>query len=409
MKKIALLHYAYPPNTGGVEVLLREHAIILSDLGYEVTVLTGSGKENDPKIKLIEIPEFQSLVKTNPLLYEKLIVSENFNNEFFNFVSKIEEQLNKRLANQDIVIIHNILSLTHNLSFTYALIEYIKKNPLKKFLTWIHDHKYIGSDKTRFHEIKLPNNIRALLTTKIQNLKYITISNTFAKLLKQVIPLNDDELFVVPNGVNPQKFLEIDDIIWDIVDKTDLLHAFPIILYPTNIIERKNIEYSLDILSYLIKDYPLLKFIITGDVSNHKDDLGYLDLLLQRVKKYSLQKNVLFLRNLVTRSLNEAEMHDLYSLADMVLYFSKSENFGIPLIEAFLSKTLIFTSDLKVFHEIAPLLPNYVDVNFVSPEKTAEQIKHCLINNAQFQNGYQARTKYNLKTIIKEQLIPLLK
>ena len=49
MKKIALLHYAYPPNIGGVEILIREHAKILSEMGYQVSVITGDGEEKNPK------------------------------------------------------------------------------------------------------------------------------------------------------------------------------------------------------------------------------------------------------------------------------------------------------------------------------------------------------------------------
>lgn len=59
MKKIALLHYAYPPNVGGVEILLREHAKILSETDFQVTIITGDGEEKNSKINFVRIPEIQ--------------------------------------------------------------------------------------------------------------------------------------------------------------------------------------------------------------------------------------------------------------------------------------------------------------------------------------------------------------
>ena len=49
-KKIALIHYAYPPHIGGVEIVIRDHAFILDDFGYDVTILTGSGKKQHQNI-----------------------------------------------------------------------------------------------------------------------------------------------------------------------------------------------------------------------------------------------------------------------------------------------------------------------------------------------------------------------
>ena len=73
MKKIALIHFAYPPNIGGVESMIKEHAEILSNLNYEITIITGSGEEKDSKIKLVVIPELQSILNFNPFLQEKIL------------------------------------------------------------------------------------------------------------------------------------------------------------------------------------------------------------------------------------------------------------------------------------------------------------------------------------------------
>ena len=45
-KRIALLHYTYPPVIGGVEFVMEGQANILTDMGYKVRVITASGGGN---------------------------------------------------------------------------------------------------------------------------------------------------------------------------------------------------------------------------------------------------------------------------------------------------------------------------------------------------------------------------
>ena len=97
MKKISLLHYAYPPNIGGVEILLREHAKILSESGFSVTIITGDGEEKNSEINLVKIPEIQSILKFNPLLYEKIIEKGIIDDEFHLLVKTIQNKIEKYL------------------------------------------------------------------------------------------------------------------------------------------------------------------------------------------------------------------------------------------------------------------------------------------------------------------------
>ena len=72
MKKIAILHFAYSPNIGGVERLVEDQANILERLGFEVKIITGNGKRNNEKIEVVNIPEFQSVMNFNPTLQNKM-------------------------------------------------------------------------------------------------------------------------------------------------------------------------------------------------------------------------------------------------------------------------------------------------------------------------------------------------
>lgn len=407
MKKIALLHFSYPPNIGGVEVFIKEQAEILSGLGYEITILTGSGKET-PNIKLIEIPELQSIYNTDKKLYEEIMTQGTKSQGFMKLANIIEEKISKELEFQDVIIVHNMLSLTHNIPFIYAFKKYVLTHQEKKVISWIHDHKYIGFDKVRIKDFSLPPDVNSLLTEKIDDIKYVAISNSLKNLVSKVTNLKSEEITVIPNGMNIKEFLEIDDSVFEIVEKNNLLERFPVILSPVNIIERKNIEFSLDIISHLKKVYPNLAYVITGKISHHKEGEKYLEMLNKKIEKYSLKKNVLFLNEFIKRSLHKSEVHDFYSLCDIIFYFSKSENFGLPLLEATLTKTPIFLSDLLVFREVGGTNFNYVDCEKTQPEVVAKNIVEFLENNKLISMNRVVKENYNLTNIIKKTLVPII-
>lgn len=410
MKKIALLHFAYPPNIGGVEILLREHAKILSEMGYEISVITGDGEEKNPKINFIKIPEIQSILKFNPPLYEKIVEKGIVDDEFYSLAKTIEDKLESQLDQQDVIIVHNMLTLVHNLPFIYFLKNYLKKNPNKKLIVWAHDQTYIDGENILKEkpDVNLNPEEKKLLLEPIDSAIYIIISETFRELLVKVMNLSKNKTIVIPDGINLQKFLEIDDSIWRLVKEKQLLISFPLILSPVNIIYRKNLEYCLDIVFFLKKYFPEIKYLISGQVSNHRKNKGYFESLLAQIDKLNLKENIIFLKDYFDRSLENSEIHDLYDLSDLVFFFSKGENFGLPLLEASLTSTPAFVSNLKVFKEIgANNLFNF-DSNNQTPEQTANYIKNFLETDKVIQLKKIARQKYNIETIIKNQLVPLL-
>jgi len=254
----------------------------------------------------------------------------------------------------------------------------------------------------------LPSDVNNLITEKIDDVKYVAISNSLKDLVSKVTNLKSEEIIVIPNGMNIKEFLEIDDSVFEIVEKNGLLDRFPVILSPVNIIERKNIEFSLDILFHLKKVYPNLAYVLTGKISHHKEGEKYLEILNKKIDKYFLKNNVIFLNEFIKRSLDKSEIHDFYSLCDIIFYFSKSENFGLPLLEAALTKTPIFLSNLLVFKEVGGDNFTYFDCENTKPEDVAKNIVDFLENNKLISMNRIVKENYNLHNIIKKKLLPLL-
>ena len=410
MKKVAIIHFAYPPSIGGVEGLVREHALILNDLNYDVTVVTGSGEETNSKVKLIVIPELQSVLNFNPFLQEKILNKGIIDEDFYSLAEQIGQKLEKCLESVDIVIVHNMITIVRNLPFVYAFKNFVKNFPKKKYIGWIHDHSYINEFKIKdLKKVVNSETEKELLTTPIKNFTYIVISESFKEPFSKLMNLDEKDVIVVPNGLNIKKFLEIDDLIWGIIEQYNLNKQYPLVLSPVNILERKNLDYSIEIVYHLKKLYPNICYIITGKTSKHHSTVEYLNGLKKKISDLSLTNNIIFFNDFLNRALIRSEIHDLYQLSDLVFFFSQSENFGLPLLEASITKTPIFVSNLKVFREIGKDLVSYIDYKSVSPEKAAETIHSYIKDNKLIQINYLARSQYDLKTILKEKLVPLLK
>jgi len=408
-KKIGIIHFAYPPNIGGVESMIKEHAEILTNLGYEITMIVGSGEEKDSKIKLVVIPELQSVLNFNPFLQEKILDKGLIDDDYYKLAGLIEQGLEKALEKIDVVIVHNMITIVRNLPFVFAFKNYVKKYPRKKYFGWIHDHSYINEFKIKDLDKVVNSKFeKELLTTPIKNLTYVLISGSFREPFVKLMGLQNGETVVIPNGIDIRHFLEIDDLIWEIIEKYNLIKSFPLILSPVNVMDRKNLEYCLDVIFHLKINYPKIKYIITGNPSKHHSTVEYQDKLKKKIDDLNLKDNVMFFNTFLNRALIRSEIHDLYQIADMVFFLSKSENFGLPLLEAALTKTAILVSDLKVFREVGGDFVKYLDYKTISPEKAASEIKNFLETSLRVRMNYRSRTRYDLKTILKEKFIPLL-
>ncbi len=162
--KVTLIHFAYPPNAGGVEQIVYEQARALKRLGFEVKVLTGSGK--DDEIDLVVLKNLQSVENFDPKLQKKILEDNIFDEDFYSLSKEIGQELENHLKDQNVIIVHNMLSVYRNLPFIYAFSEYTKSHPDKKYINWIHDHMMIGAEKIKNE--KLTSSFRICLQNRLK-------------------------------------------------------------------------------------------------------------------------------------------------------------------------------------------------------------------------------------------------
>jgi mannosylglucosylglycerate synthase len=106
------------------------------------------------------------------------------------------------------------------------------------------------------------------------------------------------------------------------------------------------------------------------------------------------------------RSLTDQTIADLYRVADLLFFPSTQEGFGLPIIEAGLSRLPIFSSKLAPFVEIAGETVSYFETS-AAPEEIGRLIVEELAANRQFQLRRQVLENYTWESIFENLIRPL--
>jgi len=128
------------------------------------------------------------------------------------------------------------------------------------------------------------------------------------------------------------------------------------LLYVGSIEERKNLLTLLKTL----KELPNQKLVVIGNGKAYKIKC------LRFISEHNLSDRVLFLSNL-----NLEEMAAIYQNAQILIYPSVFEGFGIPILEALFSKTPVITSQGGCFSEAGGPSTKYINPLSVEQMKTA--------------------------------------
>lgn len=403
-KRVAILHYASPPNIGGVEVTIAHHARGLADLGYKVRVISGAGGEFDERIETFIHPLFGSR-DPQVLSVKRDLDTGVVPESFHSLLQEQHEILAQALESCDVSIVHNIHSLNKNLPLTAALHKLRPPNAI----AWCHDIAWANPQYLPELHDDYPWN---LLRQKWQDTRYVTVSRPRQSELASLFNLPLDDIAVVTAGIDMASFLQWTSETRMIVEKLQLLDADVLLLLPARLTRRKNIQFALEILHRLKqqngKDYRL---IVTGPPGPHNPtNKGYLDELLELRNTLGLQNSAHFLYELGEPQLvlDDTTIANLYQISDAVLFPSTDEGFGIPILEAGMLGLPIFCSNLPPLQETGQDDLNYFDPLNDSPESVATMIHSYFAENPRHRLKTRVRQDYRWETIVKSQIVQLM-
>ncbi len=410
MSTIAILHYAGPPDIGGVEVTMAAHARAIAAAGHTARIITGSGGLNAPGIATRLLPELGSRGPLIEGLAKELaagVVSETFQT----LVERLAGWLADTLADVDALMVHNVLSLHKNLAFTAALRRLHDADRLPRMLAWCHDFAWRDPLYT---PVLHPGAPWSLLRDPWPGVQYVVVSEDRRAILAEMLGYAPEQITVVTPGVDLAGFLKLEPATVELIQRFNLLNAAPLLLLPARITRRKNIELAITIIAALRERGQTARLIVTGPPGPHNPaNAAYLTELMALRTQHNLGDAVLFLYEVFTAAdgkplpVSDAMLADLYRLADGLLFPSRYEGFGIPVLEAGLAGIPIFCSAIPPLLATAGAAATPFGLD-EPPESIAGRIDATLTADPRYALRRRVRTGYTWEAIFQRAIVPLL-
>jgi len=401
---VAIVHYSCPPVIGGVESVIRSHALLMADNGYKVRIIAGKGERFRDDIDVVIVPSISSGSR------EVKTILDNAGDDRVSFdahVQKIKEDLSKALEGMDICIVHNIMYMHFNLALTQALRELAPELKDIKFINWIHDATvwnpdYAEESKNTFYPWDG-------LRKKLEGYRTVVISDLRKQQVKELLRLDDGEITVVPNGVDIKSFLTLYDFAYEVFLKEKVAFKDIVLFTPTRVLGRKNLELGIETVRGLRTKDKTVKWLISGAPDPHnKATVKYYERLKDMIKEYGLEEDIVFLSGKYERRLSDGDITSFYRLTDILLFPSRQEGFGIPVIEAGLSKALAVVSDIPPLADLGREDAIYLKLENEDMNKKSAEIISTLEGSMSYRLFKRTIKAYPWDVIFKEKIESLL-
>jgi glycosyltransferase involved in cell wall biosynthesis len=402
--RIGILHYSCPPVVGGVEEMVYQHALTLHRMGQLVSIMAGMGDTSTE-----DFP-----VRIEPILGSRHAqvskAHEQSRKGDYGLLKKLVNKIFKLLADWsddlDVILAHNVLQMPFNLPLTLALRRLVVLGNGPVVVSWAHDSPYFQPNPPEF----LYHHPWTVLGSPHADINYVTISESRRVLFQEHD--KDIKWDVIPDGIDPVSFLYLDPKSVKLASELDLFSRDLVVVQPSRITPRKNLELSIHIVRGLkILGYNVL-FVLTGAYDPHEERaVSYYRRLKYWINELDLKNSIAILAEYRFKDRTKLVpdrvfIRDLYLMADLLLMTSKDEGFGLPLLEAGLIKLPIACPDIPPFMEVGR------DICFFHlddpPISIAGRIMEYLGRTNTHKMFRHVMGKYVLSEVCKNQLLPYL-
>ena len=410
VQTIGILHFTCPPIVGGVELLMGQHAELLLEHGYAVRVLSGRGGQFNRAVPVSLLSALDSKYPALLAVNDELKAGE-VTARFEALVAELLGLLREHLAGLDVCIVHNALSLHFNLPLTVAFARLIAEGRAPLLVAWCHDLSWTNPLYTPLMREREP---WSLLKTRLPGVRYVVVSEDRRRELLALWGAGvKGDPTVVPAGVSVRAKLRLRAATVALVHQLGLDEGWPFMLLPARITKRKNVEYAIGV-TRALRDLGLRpRLLVTGPPGPHNvRSVDYVDELQAERARLDVRAEVTFLyeeRRPDGRcwTATDTMMDDLYQLADLLIFPSAQEGFGIPLLEAGLVRLPVFCSDIPPFREIGGDRVHRFALD-TSPAETAACIARFLERDPATRLRHDVLRRFSWERVFRERIAPLL-
>lgn len=373
------------------------HAAALHDAGAAVTILAGRGGAATKGVRTARVREADSRTPTVERDLASLARGER-SARHDALVERLTKKIGPQFEGADRVVVHNVMTMPLNLALTEALARLARAQP-GKTIAWTHD---IAAFDPRYDAYRHPGDPWDLIRRALPGIRYVVVSEDRAAQLSTLTGLARAEISVVTNGIDVEKVLGLSIAGARLAERLGILEAEPLLLQPVRLTKRKRVEAAIDATAVLRLRGHDAMLVVTGVIGPHDArNRIYLRELAQRAAKV---EGVKLLAAMGIRARYE-QVVDLYALADVLVFPSESEGFGIPMLEAGLHRMPIVCSDIPSLRETGGDDPIYVPAD-ASGDVIADAVERALDSRVMRMRS-RARS-HAWTTVLRERVLPVI-
>ena len=377
--KILMLTWEYPPRVvGGISRVVYDLSHRLIKDGHEVTVVTyRDGEvpyyEDDKGVKVYRVDNY--MIQPNNFI--DWILQLNFN---------MVERASQIIAEQgkfDVIHAHDwlVANAAKTLKHSFDI----------PIVATIHATEAGRNSGIREPNQKYINDTEWMLTYEANEV--IVNSNYMKSEVQRLFGLPFEKINVVPNGVNLNKFTGMDrDYSFR---RKYAMDNEKIILFMGRLVYEKGVQNLIAAMPKVLASYHDAKLVIAGKG-------GMLDELRAQADYLGISNKVYF-----AGYMNGKDVERMYKAADIAVFPSTYEPFGIVALEAMLAGIPVVVSDVGGLNEIVDHGVNGMKSYAGNPNSLADSILSLLYNpqlcaNVVKQAKLDVKNKYNWTKIAQD-------
>ncbi|MBI5680702.1 MAG: glycosyltransferase family 4 protein [Methanobacterium sp.] len=368
MKILQVIQFFTPARGGSVSVAYNLSKELAMN-GHEVTIITTDFEfdhnyADSIRNSGVNVIPFKCFMNLSLFLYSPTM----------------KKWLENNIESFDIIHMHNFRTYQNNVVHYYArkfnipyimqahgsVMEFVRKKSLKKIYDVIWGYKLLKDAKK----------VVAVSNIEVDQYKEMGVSNDFIEIIPN--PVDISKFKRSPNGAFRRE--------------NGIADNFKVILFLGRLNKTKGIDFLIKAFKTLLKDMENVILVIAGPEESYGKKLE------EMVKKLDITDNVMFVGHV--KNVSEA-----YSAADVLVYPSIYEIFGLVPFEALLCGTPVIVTEECACGEIineagCGLLVKYGDV-----EDLKDKIKYVLTSSNETNERVEKGKKYIFNNLNKEIIV----
>ncbi|MBT8331116.1 MAG: glycosyltransferase family 4 protein [Deltaproteobacteria bacterium] len=411
-KKIGFVSTRFA-GTDGVSLESSKWANVFQQNGYQCFWFAGELDREPEKSTLVSQAHFQD--EQNQWINKQVFgrkgriqsVTQVIHDQRSMLKCKLHEFIND--FNIDLLIAENSLTIPLHVPLGLALTETIAETQIP---TIAHHHDFYW-ERVRFSVNAVSDYIRMAFPPNLSNIRHVVI-NTEAQ--EQLALRTGISSTIIPNVLdfeNPPKIsrkrtqIFKESIGLDIDDR--------MILQPTRIVQRKGIEFAIELVKELRNDRN--KLVISHEAGD--EGLEYAEWLKDYACEHGVDLRLVSIRIADPFSKNgngkkTYSLWDVYPYADFITYPSLYEGFGNAFLEAiYFKKPILINRYANFVRDIEPLGFDLAVMDGFLAKKTVQNVIEILESSKRrrkmVNNNYQIAARHYSYSVLRSQLSALIK